>query len=111
MLAPLKVGLAGIGTVGASVVRLIERQREALEARCGRAIEVVAVSARAREKPRDIDLGRFRWVPDPVGLAADSEIDVFVEVIGGESDPAKRAVEAALGAGKSVVTEIGRAHV
>jgi homoserine dehydrogenase len=104
MLAPLKVGLAGIGTVGASVVRLIERQREALEARCGRAIEVVAVSARAREKPRDIDLGRFRWVPDPVGLAADSEIDVFVEVIGGESDPAKRAVEAALGAGKSVVT-------
>src|SRR5438477_11358633 len=100
----LKVGLAGIGTVGASVVRLIERQREALEARCGRAIEVVAVSARAREKPRDVDLGRFRWVPDPVGLAADREIDVFVEVIGGESDPAKRAVEAALGAGKSVVT-------
>src|SRR5947207_2244325 len=104
MVAPLNVGLAGLGTVGASVVRLIERQREALEARCGRAIEVVAVSARAREKPRDVDLGRFRWVPDPVGLAADREIDVFVEVIGGESDPAKRAVEAALGAGKSVVT-------
>src|SRR5437016_10682892 len=104
MVAPLKVGLAGLGTVGASVLRLIERQREALEARCGRRIEVVAVTARSRSKHRDIDIGRFRWVADAVALASDREIDVFVEVIGGESDPAKRAVEAALSAGKSVVT-------
>ena len=104
MIAPLKVGLAGLGTVGASVVRLIERQREALEARCGRPIEVVAVTARTRGKRRDIDIGRFRWAKDAVELATDREIEVFVEVIGGEGDPAKRAVEAALAAGKSVVT-------
>jgi homoserine dehydrogenase len=104
MVAPLKVGLAGLGTVGASVVRLIERQREALEARCGRPIEVAAVTARSRGKRRDIDIGRFRWVTDAVQLATDREVDVFVEVIGGENDPAKRAVEAALAAGKSVVT-------
>jgi len=104
MVAPLKVGLAGLGTVGASVVRLIERQREALEARCGRPIEVVAVTARSRGKRRDVDISRFRWAADAVALAGDREIDVFVEVIGGESDPAKRAVEAALSAGKSVVT-------
>jgi homoserine dehydrogenase len=104
MVAPLKVGLAGLGTVGASVVRLIERQREALEARCGRPIEVVAVTARTRGKRRDIDIGRFRWAKDAVELATDREIEVFVEVIGGEGDPAKRAVEAALAAGKSVVT-------
>ena len=104
MVAPLKVGLAGLGTVGTSVVRLIERQREALEARCGRPIEVVAVTARSRSKRRDIDISRFRWAADAVALAGDPEIDVFVEVIGGESDPAKRAVEAALAAGKSVVT-------
>src|SRR5229473_2895835 len=104
MVAPLKVGLAGLGTVGASVVRLIERQREALEARCGRPIEVVAVTARSRGKRRDIDISGFRWAADAVALAGDREIDVFVEVIGGENDPAKRAVEAALSAGKSVVT-------
>ena len=104
MVAPLKVGLAGLGTVGTSVVRLIERQREALEARCGRPIEVVAVTARSRDKRRDVDVSRFRWAADAVVLAGDPEIDVFVEVIGGESDPAKRAVEAALAAGKSVVT-------
>ena len=104
MVAPLKVGLAGLGTVGTSVVRLIERQREALEARCGRPIQVVAVTARSRGKRRDIDISRFRWAADAVALAGDPEIDVFVEVIGGESDPAKRAVEAALAAGKSVVT-------
>src|SRR6266508_1551327 len=104
MVAALKVGLAGLGTVGASVVRLIERQREELEARCGRPIEVAAVTARSRTKRRDLDLSRFRWAADAVALAGDREIDVFVEVIGGESDPAKRAVEAALAAGKSVVT-------
>ena len=104
MVAPLKVGLAGLGTVGASVVRLIERQREALEARCGRLIEVAAATARSRDKRRDVDIGRFRWAPDAVMLATDREIDVFVEVIGGDSDPAKRAVEAALAAKKSVVT-------
>jgi homoserine dehydrogenase len=104
MLAPLKVGLAGVGTVGASVVRLVERQREALTARCGRAINIVAVSARSPAKQRDIDLGAIRWVADPVALASDPDIDVFIELIGGEGDPAKRAVEVALGAGKSVIT-------
>jgi homoserine dehydrogenase len=104
MATPLKVGLAGLGTVGASVVRLIERQRTALAARCGRPIEIVAVSARSKAKNRGIDLKQFRWVADPVTLARDPGIDVFVELIGGERDPAKRAVETALAAGKSVVT-------
>ena len=104
MVAPLKVGLAGLGTVGASVIRLIARQRAALEARCGRPIEVVAVSARTQQKDRGIDIERFRWVKEPVALATDPEIDVFVELIGGEGDPARRAVEAALATNKSVVT-------
>src|SRR5215813_5761000 len=104
MVAPLKVGLAGLGTVGVSVVRLIERQREALLARCGRGIKIIAVSARSQAKERDVDLGHMRWVADPVALAVDPEIDVLIELMGGEGDPAKAAVEAALGAGKSVIT-------
>jgi homoserine dehydrogenase len=104
MVAPLKIGIAGLGTVGASVVRLIERQRDGLAARCGRSIEVVAVTARSRGKKRDIELKKLRWVRDPVALATDPEIDVFVELIGGAGDPAKAAVMAALAAGKSVVT-------
>ena len=104
MMAPLKVGIAGLGTVGASVLQMIERQRDALEARCGRRIEVVAVTARSRNKQRGFDVSRFRWAEGAVALAGDFGIDVFVEVIGGEGDPAKGAVEAALAAGKSVVT-------
>jgi homoserine dehydrogenase len=104
MSAPLKVGLAGLGTVGATVVRLIARQRDALAARCGRPIEVVAVTARARGKDRGLDMDALRWVESPVLLARDPGIDVFVELMGGEGDPAKSAVEAALAAGKSVVT-------
>src|SRR6201987_6072621 len=104
MSAPLKLGIAGLGTVGACVARLLERQRDALAARCGRPIEVVAVSARSRGKKRDIGHKKPRWVADPVTLATDPAIDVFVELIGGEGDPAKAAVSAALAAKKSVVT-------
>ncbi len=104
MTAPLKVGLAGLGTVGASVLRLLARERAALALRCGRAIEVVAVTARAKSKDRGIDLKPLRWAADAAALARDPEIDVFVELIGGEGDPAKSAVEAALASGKSVVT-------
>ena len=104
MTPPLRLGIAGLGTVGASVVALIERQREALTVRCGRSIEVVAVSARSRAKKRGFDLKKLRWVADPVTLATDREIDVFVELIGGEGDPAKAAIAAALAAKKSVVT-------
>ena len=104
MASPLKIGIAGLGTVGASVVRLIDGQRDALVARCGRPIEVVAVSARSRGKKRDIGRKSPRWVADPVTLATDPEIDVFVELMGGEGDPAKAAISAALAAKKSVVT-------
>ena len=104
MAEPLKVGLAGLGTVGTAVVQLLERGRDKLGARCGRAIEVVAVSARSRGKKRGIELKKFRWFTDPAKLAADPAIDVVVEVIGGEGNPAKRVVETALAAGKPVVT-------
>ncbi len=104
MAEPLKVGLAGLGTVGTAVVHLLEQGRDKLTARCGRPIEVVAVSARSRSKRRAIDVRKFRWVADPVALAGDPAIDVLVEVIGGAGDPAKRAVETALAAGKPVVT-------
>ncbi len=104
MAEPLKVGLAGLGTVGSAVVRLLDEGRDKLIARCGRPIEVVALSARSRGKKRDLDVKKFRWFADPVALARDPSIDVLVEVIGGEGDPAKRAVETALAAGKPVVT-------
>jgi homoserine dehydrogenase len=104
MVQPLKVGLAGLGTVGSAVVRLLEEGRDKLVARCGRPIEVVALNARTRGKKRDFDVKDFRWVSDPVALARDPQIDAFVEVMGGAGDPAKSAVEAALAAGKPVVT-------
>ena len=104
MAAPLKVGLAGLGTVGASVVRLIDQQRTVLADKCGRPIEVVAVSARSRSKDRGIDMKKLRWVANPVELARDPGIDAFVELIGGDGNPALAAVSAALKAGKPVVT-------
>jgi len=104
MTGALKVGVAGLGTVGAALIAQVARQREALAARCGRAIEITAVCARSRTKDRGIDLKKAKWFADPVALARDGNIDVFVELIGGVGDPAKSAVEAALNAGKSVVT-------
>jgi len=104
MAESLKVGLAGLGTVGTAVIQLLERERDKLLARCGRPIEVVAVTARSRSKKRAVDLKKLHWAADPVELAATPGIDAFVELIGGAGDPAKGAVETALAAGKPVVT-------
>jgi homoserine dehydrogenase len=104
MVAPLRVGLAGLGTVGVAVVDLIARERAALAARCGRAVEVTAVTARSKAKKRAVDVKKLKWARDPIALAGDPDIDVFVELIGGAGDPAKSAIEAALRSGKSVVT-------
>jgi homoserine dehydrogenase len=104
MVAPLKVGLAGLGTVGAEVVRLIEGQSAALAARCGRPIHVVAVTARSKAKKRGLDLRGISWAKDPQALAENPEVDCLVELIGGAGDPALSAIETALKSGKSVVT-------
>lgn len=101
---PLKVGLAGLGTVGAGVLQLLRDNGAALAERCGRPVEVVAVSARNRKKDRGVDISRFEWFDDPVEMAKSNGFDVFVELIGGDGDPAKAAVEAALNSGKHVVT-------
>jgi homoserine dehydrogenase len=104
MVAPLKVGIAGLGTVGVEVFRLIESQADTLAQRCGRGIQVVAVTARSKAKKRGIDLSGIRWAASPQALAADPELDCLVELIGGVGDPALPTIEAALAAGKSVVT-------
>jgi homoserine dehydrogenase len=104
MIAPLKVGIAGLGTVGAEVVRLIEQNGGALAARCGRAVRVVAVTARSKAKKRGLDLRGIAWVRNPQALAENPEIDCLVELIGGAEEPALSAIEAALKSGKSVVT-------
>lgn len=100
----LRVGIAGLGTVGASVARIVIEQGEALAARCGRKLELAAVSARDKRKDRGVSLSRVEWFDDPVALARSAPIDVFVELMGGEGGAAKASVEAALARGLPVVT-------
>jgi homoserine dehydrogenase len=100
----LRIGIAGLGTVGSGVLRLLEKQHDLLAMRAGRPIEVAAVSARDRTKKREIDLSAYRFVDNPVALADDPAVDVVVELIGGDDGPARELVEKALAAGKPVVT-------
>ncbi len=104
MTKPLRVGLAGLGTVGAGVIKLLDANRELLSRRADRAIEVVAVSARDRNRDRGVDLGRFAWVDDAVELAAREDVDVVVELVGGADGPALTLARATLDHGKAFVT-------
>lgn len=104
MAEALRVALAGLGTVGGGVIRLLDANAELITRRAGRPIEVVAVSARDRTKDRGIDLSRFAWVDDPVELARHAGADVVVELVGGSDGPALALARAALGANKSFVT-------
>lgn len=101
---PLKVGIAGLGVVGAGVVRLLDQHAGMLAARAGRPIKVVAVSARDKRKKRDMPKGNWRWYADALDLVSDPEVEVVVELIGGSEGKARALVEAALKAGKGVVT-------
>ncbi|MBN2741408.1 MAG: homoserine dehydrogenase [Rhodobacteraceae bacterium] len=101
---PLRLGIAGLGTVGIGVVKIVQRHADLLAARAGRPVVISAVSARDRTKKRDADLSNFAWESDPVALATRADVDVFVEVMGGHEGAAKDATEAALRAGKDVVT-------
>ncbi len=104
MSKPLKVGIAGLGTVGASTVKLLQQHADLLAQRCGRAIRVTAVSARNQGRDRGIDLTGVTWHADARALAHDPEVEVVAELIGGADGVAKSLVEAAIGAGKQVVT-------
>src|SRR5260370_4350737 len=104
MVARLNVGIAGLGAVGAEVIRLIEQQGRTLSARCGRGVRVVAVTARSKAKQRGLERGGIDWAKDPLTVAGDPGIDCFVELMGGSGEPALSAIEAALKSGKSVVT-------
>lgn len=104
MAEALRVGIAGLGTVGASVARVLDKKAGELTRQCGRPIAVTAVSARDRFRDRGVDLSGARWFDDPAELARKGEIDVFVELIGGEEGPARASVRAALEAGRHVVT-------
>ena len=101
---PLRIALAGLGTVGGGVVRLLDENGELIARRAGRPIEVVAVSARDRAKDRGFDLSRFRWVDDTGALATLEDVDVVVELIGGADGPALSLARNSIAAGRPFVT-------
>ena len=104
MTKPLRLGIAGLGTVGVGVIKIIQKKLSLLEARTGKQILISAVTAKSKTKDRGIDLSSYQWERDPVSLANREDIDVFIELIGGHEGAAKEAVEIAISKGKDVVT-------
>ena len=102
--APLRLGIAGLGTVGVGVLKMIQKNAALITQRTGRAVTVSAVCAQSRGKDRGVDLSGYAWEDDPVVLAKRDDVDVFVELIGGSTGPAKQATQAAIAAGKDVIT-------
>ena len=104
MSKPLSIGVAGLGTVGVGVVKILAERKDFLTAASGRAMKLVAVSARDKTKDRGIDIKGVRWEDDARAMASADDIDVVVELIGGSDGIARELVETALSNGKHVVT-------
>lgn len=104
MSSPLRLGIAGLGTVGIGVVKIVQKHTDLLAKRAGCGIAITAVSARDRLKNRDADLSAYRWETDPMAIATAEDVDVYVELIGGDAGVARDSIEAALRSGKDVVT-------
>jgi homoserine dehydrogenase len=97
-----RLGVAGLGTVGAGLLKFLGESPEFAPA--GGRAEVAGVSARSRSRPRAVDISTISWFDDPAAMAASPDVDIFVELIGGSDGVAKVAVETALAHGKPVVT-------
>jgi homoserine dehydrogenase len=104
MSAPLRIGLAGLGTVGGGVMTLLRDNATLIAARAGRPVVVTAVSARDRNRDRGLPVAGLAWHEDAATLANDPKVDIVVEVIGGSEGAAPALVRAAIAAGKPVVT-------
>ena len=104
MATPLRIALAGLGTVGTGVIRLVEENRDLIARRAGRLIEIVAVTARDRTKNRGVDFSAYRWVDDMGELATASDVDVVVELVGGSDGPALTLARETLNHGRALVT-------
>ena len=104
MAEPLRIALAGLGTVGIGVIELLETNRSTIERRAGRELQIVAVNARDRSRDRGVDLSRYVWVDDMQAMAERGDVDVVLELVGGSDGPALTLARAALDAGKGFVT-------
>ncbi|WP_189427265.1 homoserine dehydrogenase [Devosia pacifica] len=100
----MRIGVAGLGNVGATLVSILQKDADSLTKKLGRQIVVTSVAARSRSRDRGVDISGLEWFDDPVALAKSPDIDLFVELIGGEDGPALAAVRAALEIGRPVVT-------
>ncbi len=104
MAEPLNIALAGLGTVGTGVIRLLETNAELIARRTGRPIRIAAVSARDRTKDRGVDLAPYTWEDDPAALASREDVDVVIELVGGSDGPALALARKTIGNGKGLVT-------
>lgn len=101
---PLRLGIAGLGTVGIALINVLQKNANMMRERCGREIIITAVNARDKSRDRGVDLSNFTWFDNAQDMAASDEIDVLVELIGGEDGVALEASQIALSQGKHVVT-------
>lgn len=104
MAEPLRIALAGLGTVGAGVIRLVEANADLIARRAGRPIKITAISARDRSKKRSVDLSPYTWEDDMVILGERQDVDVVVELVGGADGPALACARTTFEAGKALVT-------
>lgn len=100
----LRIGIAGLGTVGGGTLSILTKHAKLLKERTGLDVVITGLSARDKSKNRGVDVSKIRWYDNPVAMATASDIDVVVELIGGSEGVARELVEKSLQAGKSVVT-------
>ncbi len=104
MTKPFRIGIAGLGNVGSGVVKILQQYPDMITNRAGRAVEIVCVSARDKDKKRDIDLSAYEWIDTPETMAGDPRLDAVIELMGGAEGTARTLVERCLKAGKAVIT-------
>lgn len=104
MSKPLRLAIAGLGTVGVGVVKIIQQHADLIESRAGRPVTITAINARNRDKDRGVDVSAYQWMDGAAEFAGMDDVDVVVELVGGSDGLALDLARKALGNGKHFVT-------
>ena len=103
-ISPLKIAIAGLGVVGGEVARQLMHRQQQLALASGRALQLVAVSARSATADRGFSMDQIDWHDNAIELAGRDDVDVIIEMIGGSEGVALDLTRAALKNGKHVIT-------
>ena len=100
----LKISIAGLGTVGSSLIELIESNKDRIQNRINKKIIISGICAKNKNKKRNFSIDKYQWFDDPINMINETNPDIFIELMGYEKDVSYDSIKLSLEKKINVIT-------